>query len=89
MLLLLFFYVTFFSKSLYKQYHFSNFKGMQTAAGSDWFTLSSKFVHYLVNKNETNLNTMKSFYKYSVHPLEVSATTFKLKHFLISFKYLI
>lgn len=49
---------------------------MQTAAGSDWFTLSSTFAHYLVNKNETNLNTMKSFYKYSVHPLEVTEKYF-------------
>ena len=51
-------------------------KGMQSAAGSDWFTLSSKFVHYLVNKNKTNLNTMKSFYKYSVHALEVTGNYF-------------
>ena len=53
---------------------------MQTATGSDWFTLNSKFVHFLVNKNKTNLNAMKSFYQYSVHPLEVTeTTTFKLK----------
>ena len=49
---------------------------MQTAAGSDWFTLSSKFVHYLVNKNKTTMNTIKSFYKYSVHPLEVTEKCF-------------
>ena len=49
---------------------------MQPASGSDWFTLSSKFVHYLVNKNKTTMNTIKSFYKYSVHPLEVTETTY-------------
>jgi hypothetical protein len=66
---------------------------MQPATGNDWFTLSSKFVHYLANKNKTNLNTMKSFYKYSVHPLEVkSKIIFKLeKTFLFnkSLKYFI
>ena len=45
--------------------------GIRVDGGSDWICLNRKFISYVINENDTLLNGLKDFWKYSLLPAEV------------------
>lgn len=46
-------------------------EGLEVSGGSDWFSLTRKFVEYVVNSQDELVTGLKQFYTYALLPAEV------------------
>lgn len=44
---------------------------LEVSGGSDWFSLTHKFVEYVVNSQDELVTGLKQFYTYALLPAEV------------------
>lgn len=47
-------------------------RGLAVSGGSDWFSLTRKFVEYVINSQDELVTSLKQFYTYTLLPAEVS-----------------
>lgn len=46
-------------------------EGLDVSGGSDWFSLTRRFVEYVVNSKDELVTGLKQFYTYALLPAEV------------------
>lgn len=46
-------------------------EGLEVSGGSDWFSITRKFVEYVVNSQDELVTGLKQFYTYALLPAEV------------------
>lgn len=55
-------------------------EGLEVSGGSDWFSLTRRFVEYVINSQDELVSGLKQFYTYALLPAEVSEPVLQSSH---------